>query len=153
MKKIEFVKRFTMIFVAFMLLIACGCGGNNNEKPTDMPATAEPTPEPQKTTQEILDSLGSIEFTEAKNVILFIGDGMGVNHIDATKEILGGQYNDKLAIEYLYNQGTAVTICVDGEPDSASGGTALSTGYKPRYCASFPDFGRADRKSDPGTGF
>lgn len=130
MKKIDFIKRFAVIFMAFMLLIACGCGGDKNKKPADLSSTAEPTPEPQKTMQEILDSLGSIEFTKAKNVILFIGDGMGVNHIDATKEIIGGQYNDKMAIEYLYNQGTSVTICVDGEPDSASGGTALSTGYK-----------------------
>lgn len=83
-----------------------------------------------KETIEYLKELGNIEFTKAKNVILFIGDGMGQYHIEATDAIAGGKYDGKLAIEYMTNKGTAITLCNEGEPDSASGGTALACGYK-----------------------
>lgn len=133
-----FTKKFAKVFVSILMiasmLLATACGDSKETAtiaPESTPApTTTVTPEP--TMQDILNSLGDIEFTDAKNVILFIGDGMGVNHIPATKAILGGQYNEKLAIEYLPNQGTSVTKCADGEPDSASGGTALATGYKSR---------------------
>lgn len=110
------------------MLLASACGGEINTTANSPVPTPTTTPEP--TMQDILNSLGDIEFTDAKNVILFIGDGMGENHIPATKAILGGLYNEKLSIEYLPNQGESITKCVNGEPDSASGGTALATGYK-----------------------
>ncbi|MBQ8164631.1 MAG: alkaline phosphatase [Clostridia bacterium] len=124
----KFLKSFTALMLLLSVLLTCSCGEKN--KGDTVSPSLSPSPSPEVSMQAILDSLGDIEFTDAKNVILFIGDGMGENHIAATKAILGGQYSDKLAIEYLPNQGTAVTICADGEPDSASGGTALATGYK-----------------------
>ena len=134
MKKHNLFTKILAVLMALMFLFACGCQKDVTETPSDKPSEAAPTeavtPEPEKPIQDVLASLGEIEFTKAKNVILFIGDGMGVNHIDATKAILNAGYDGKLAIEYLPNQGNSITVCVDGEPDSASGGTALATGYK-----------------------
>lgn len=122
----RFIRTTISVVLVTVILMTCACSGKKAEN------SPPPTATPEPSMQQILDSLGSVEFTDAKNVILFIGDGMGKNHINATKAIIGGQYNEKLAIEYLTNQGEAVTTCVEGEPDSASGGTALATGYKSR---------------------
>lgn len=111
------------------MLFTYGCAADKtNEGGATEPPAASPTP--AKETIEYLQNLGNVEFTKAKNVILFIGDGMGLHHIAATDAIAGGKYDGKLAIEYLTNQGTSVTLCNEGEPDSASGGTALACGYK-----------------------
>ncbi len=116
--------------LAAAMLFTYGCASDPKKEgnATQSPATA--TPEPVKETIDYLKELGNVEFTKAKNVILFIGDGMGPYHIEATDAIAGGDYDGKLAIEYLTNQGTSITICNEGEPDSASGGTALACGYK-----------------------
>ena len=116
------------ILLTAAVLCAWGCGSKPQDGGATLPPAASATPE--KETIDYLNELTEIEFTQAKNVILFIGDGMGMNHIPATDAIAGGQYNGKLAIEYLPNQGTAITLCNEGEPDSASGGTALACGYK-----------------------
>ncbi len=114
--------------LAAALLFAWGCGASpQNGEATNPPASSIA---PAKETIDYLNELGHIEFTQAKNVLLFIGDGMGMNHIKATDVITGGNYDGKLAIEYLTNQGTVITLCNEGEPDSASGGTALACGYK-----------------------
>lgn len=114
--------------LAAALLFAWGCGASpQNGEATNPPASSIA---PAKETIDYLNELGHIEFTQAKNVLLFIGDGMGMNHIKATDAITGGNYDGKLAIEYLTNQGTVITLCNEGEPDSASGGTALACGYK-----------------------
>lgn len=124
------LKKISGFALAAVLLFSCACA---TEKTQDPANSAEPSPAPataQKETIDYLKALGSVEFTKAKNVILFIGDGMSMYHIAATDAIAGGKYDGKLAIEYMTNQGTAVTICNEGEPDSASGGTALACGYK-----------------------
>ena len=75
---------------------------------------------------------------EAKNFILLIGDGMGVNQTRlfetfdvATEGNLA--YSDGEDIFYGYMlpyQGLARTTSLSGTTDSAAGGTALATGYK-----------------------
>lgn len=134
MKKMSLAKRLAAMMLALvMLLLLCACApaGKTNSDGTNAPTSEpEPTEAPETPMIDILKSLGSIEFTDAKNVILFIGDGMGQYHIPATDAILGGRFEGKLGIEYMTNQGIVNTICAQGEPDSASGGTALSTGYK-----------------------
>lgn len=67
-----------------------------------------------------------------KNVILMIGDGMGKNHIEATRLYLG---KEKLNMETLDYQGDMSTYCLffnDKCPitDSAASATALATGEK-----------------------
>ncbi|MFV1950995.1 MAG: alkaline phosphatase [Nitrospinota bacterium] len=61
-----------------------------------------------------------------KNIILFIGDGMGVSHITAGKIVKGNLNLERFKVIGLlttHSQSSLVT-------DSAAAGTALATGYK-----------------------
>ena len=64
-----------------------------------------------------------------KNVILFIGDGMGVTHITAAKTVKG-----KLNLEEFKVAGLITTHCEDRYvTDSGAAATALATGNKTYY--------------------
>lgn len=64
--------------------------------------------------------------TLPRNIILFIGDGMGVAHITAAKTVKG-----VLAMERFKTVGLVTTHAHDAYiTDSAAGGTALATGFK-----------------------
>ncbi|WP_428611906.1 alkaline phosphatase [Shewanella sp.] len=72
----------------------------------------------------------------AKNIILFVGDGMGVSTVTAAR-ILDGQLKgqtgeeNSLSFETLPHLGLAKTYNVDGQtPDSAGTMTAMVTGVK-----------------------
>ncbi len=68
--------------------------------------------------------------TKVKNVILCIGDGMGVNTVALASTTVGGP-GGKLNIERLPVSGLARTYSADSfVTDSAAGGTALATGIK-----------------------
>ena len=75
---------------------------------------------------------------EAKNFIMLIGDGMGVNQtrlFEAYDVVAEGDkaYSDGEDIFYGYMlpyQGLSNTASLSGTTDSAAGGTALATGYK-----------------------
>ncbi len=61
------------------------------------------------------------------NVILFIGDGMGENHLEAAKDKLGID----LTMEKFSVRGQSMTVNHWGTvTDSAAGGTALATGIR-----------------------
>lgn len=136
------IKKIFAVILAIIMIFLCACGksGENTNSATDAPATTQSaapivTEAPaEESMQDILDALSTTEFKSAKNVILFMGDGMGNNHVPATDEITGGRYNGKLAFEYLPVVNDCETLCVpkDGssEPDSASGGTGLACGFK-----------------------
>lgn len=83
-------------------------------------------------TEQLMFALQNTEFTEAKNIIYMIGDGMGSNIIQATREKYASQlYGNQLAINYLTYMGTQSTYSADSQvTDSAAGGTALATGHK-----------------------
>ncbi len=73
--------------------------------------------------------------TRAKNVILFIGDGMGVAHRTGArilaKGYTGGHANGLLAMDQLPYNGLHLTSSLDSlVTDSAAGAHALSTGTK-----------------------
>ncbi|KAL4227487.1 hypothetical protein ACF0H5_012931 [Mactra antiquata] len=75
----------------------------------------------------------------AKNIILFIGDGMGVTTMTAAR-ILDGQLkgqsgeDNKLYFETYDHTSLAKTYCLDKmTPDSASTATAMLTGVKTNY--------------------
>ena len=79
-------------------------------------------------------SINTPIFKSADNLILLIGDGMGVNqtllfdYLEDTSD-----YSDKESLFYGYMfpyQGYSRTSSYSGITDSAAGGTALATGYK-----------------------
>jgi len=82
--------------------------------------------------EELVFALQNTEYTEPKNIIYMIGDGMGANIIQATQEKYAEElYSNKLAINYLTQVGTQSTYSAsDKITDSAAGGTALATGKK-----------------------
>ncbi|EDW39207.1 GL13536 [Drosophila persimilis] len=79
---------------------------------------------------------------KARNIIIFIGDGMGVSTISAGR-IYKGQYlkhghgeEETLSFDNFPNTGMAKTYNVDKQvPDSAGTATALFTGIKTHYGA------------------
>ncbi len=73
--------------------------------------------------------------TRAKNVILMIGDGMGLAHRVAARVVArglrDGRYNDRLEMEEMDALGLASTPSLDAlVTDSANGGTAYAGGNK-----------------------
>ncbi|TDO85875.1 alkaline phosphatase [Halanaerobium saccharolyticum] len=66
---------------------------------------------------------------EVKNVILMIGDGMGIGQIDMTRYMAGGK-DHKLELMKLPNVGLMMTSSTEGVTDSAAAGTAMATGHK-----------------------
>jgi alkaline phosphatase len=62
-----------------------------------------------------------------KNVIFLIGDGMGYNHLEKTKE----ERNASLTLDAFEIQGSSRTRSISNKvTDSAAGGTALSCGIR-----------------------
>ena len=86
------------------------------------------------------------EFEDPKNIILFIGDGMGFNTLKYGSYLyqqkikvpfsyplpITGDYDQEEIIPFKFpNQGQSYTHSADADTtDSAAGGTALATGYK-----------------------
>ncbi|OGK12729.1 MAG: hypothetical protein A2W80_18170 [Candidatus Riflebacteria bacterium GWC2_50_8] len=61
-----------------------------------------------------------------KNIILMIGDGMGVAHVTAAKLVYGSLNMERFKIMGMHISGSANSYITD----SAAAGTALATGYK-----------------------
>ncbi len=75
---------------------------------------------------------GSLSAQKAKNVILLIGDGMGINQLYSTYEA----NNRSLNIYTMPNTALSITNCVDRRvTDSGAGGTAIACGEKTYYHA------------------
>lgn len=69
----------------------------------------------------------------ARNVILFLGDGMSVATTTATRVYLGGE-ETSLPFDHFPHVGMARTYCVDYQvPDSACTSTAYLSGVKANY--------------------
>lgn len=66
------------------------------------------------------------EHDQVKNVILFIGDGMGENHLKLAKQML----DIELAMDTFPYKGQSKTRSMTGITDSAAGATALSCGVR-----------------------
>lgn len=67
----------------------------------------------------------------ARNIVLFIGDGMGFEHVQAGRLYVNGTEATLLSMETLPYAGAAVTVLPGGGvTDSATAGTALATGYQ-----------------------
>lgn len=79
---------------------------------------------------------------DVRNVILFVGDGMGPEHVRATALYLGRP----LVFETWPHRGSMTTDSVDGITDSAASATAMATGYRVRnrtISVALPGDGRA----------
>lgn len=100
-----------------LFLVAC--------KPAEVIA---PTPEP---TEEIVYTVVStLPESESRNLILFIGDGMGPEHREAGQLFSVGQ-DGSLMMDSLPVSGWIHTSSLGGVlTDSAAGATALATGVK-----------------------
>ncbi len=67
------------------------------------------------------------EYEQVKNVIYFIGDGMGPLHLEKAKQ----ERNIKLVMDTFPYQGRSMTRSLSNKvTDSAAGGTALSSGIR-----------------------
>ncbi len=72
----------------------------------------------------------SLHAAQAKNVILFIGDGMGFTHVLAARVFAHGP-EGRLYMERLGHFGYVTTYPIGSFiTDSAAAGTAIATGYK-----------------------
>jgi len=78
-----------------------------------------------------LNAVLSQKYQKAKNVILVIGDGMGLNDLELVKRYNRNLFEFGLVVEKLPHKGTATTHNIKSElTDSAAAATALATGQK-----------------------
>jgi alkaline phosphatase len=75
--------------------------------------------------------VASLAQAAGPNIIVFIGDGMGFEHVQAGRLYKNGNDATPLSFEQLAYRGQAVTKLPNGTAtDSATAGTALATGYQ-----------------------
>ncbi|KAL7732501.1 hypothetical protein ACLKA6_019144 [Drosophila palustris] len=87
----------------------------------------------QSIVAEKLEQHRKLNENRAKNVILFLGDGMSVHTIAATRNFMGDS-NRQVSFEKFPYVGLAKTYAVDERtPDSASTATAYLSGVKTNY--------------------
>ena len=70
--------------------------------------------------------------SEAQNVILFIGDGMGIGQVSAASDLLEFPGDRPAMIDTPHVALVRSWVADNLAPDSASTGTAMATGYKTR---------------------
>lgn len=131
--------------VLMLALSACQNSGDTNKetgKKVDKEAYQNAVANLEKTelkldgsnemSEDILIALNNAEFTEPKNIIMMIGDGMGFNIVEAGQIVYSDQlYENTLAMNYLPVQSAQSTYSATTNiTDSAAGGTALATGFK-----------------------
>ena len=133
------MKKLLSLFFALLLILSlCGCSAPVS--PETVPTT-EPVPtEPAKVwyqegtieiTAERVDAIVSQEFESPKNVILLIGDGMGINDIALSAQYGQNNYDFGLVLDRIPHRGLATTKSASHKvTDSAAAGTALATGVK-----------------------
>ena len=113
-----------------------GSDGSNGSNGKDWTAVNEWYIDGQRRVTKAADTVVNNQAGAAKNIILFVGDGMGISTVTAAR-ILEGQLKgdtgeeNSLSFETLPHVGLAKTYNVDGQtPDSAGTMTAMVTGVK-----------------------
>jgi alkaline phosphatase len=66
---------------------------------------------------------------DVKNMIVMVGDGLGVGQMDMARYLAGGK-DHKLEFMKMPNIGLMMTSSTEGVTDSAAAGTAIATGRK-----------------------
>ena len=146
MKKFKFTKKALLICVACLCVAALTAGllwypgyreeAQRRKNYEQAVATLAQTPLAldggNEMSEPLLIALANAEYTQPKNVILMIGDGMGFNIIEATQRVYRDQlYQGTLSMNHIAFQSAQCTYSVGSDvTDSAAGGTALGTGYK-----------------------
>ena len=141
-------KRILFTLIVFLIAISItGCKQQSNINATsveqkDVKKYEEAVARVEKTrlsvggsyavTENLIIALENAEYTEAKNIIYMIGDGMGFNIIDIAEHYYAEElYQGILPMNYLPLLGSQSTYSANSEvTDSAAGATALATGYK-----------------------
>ncbi|XP_036338898.1 alkaline phosphatase [Rhagoletis pomonella] len=127
---------FTVMCIGFLVHYEMGSEVSDGE---DIPFWNVKLPSEQqvwyeKGIEELKIALSrEINRRRAKNVILFVGDGMGPNTVTATR-IYGFKEEGLLSWERFPHMGLLKTYCADKQvPDSFSTATALFGGVKTNY--------------------
>lgn len=127
-------KILSVILAVFMILGVTSCGKEQN---ADTSSIAQNTYNGWYTEGDVSitkDEIAAIvngEFTQPKNVIVIIGDGMGPNDLTLTEKYLDSTFDFGLAVNQIKNHGLCTTHSAsDDITDSAASATALSTGVK-----------------------
>lgn len=129
----------TLVIVAIALFVFSFFGGEEivignlvlrAQTGTSYPLQAPPNPVLKPTSRPLSGDLhGGLG---ARNLILFIGDGMGLGHISAASDLLAHP-GGKLAMTGTDHVALVRTWVTDNlAPDSASTATAMATGFKTR---------------------
>ena len=100
------------------------------QKGTTYPLQAPQNPIPDA--RPPLPTDGESGIPDARNVILFIGDGMGVGHVSAAADLLGFPGSTLAMIDTPHLALVRSWVADNLAPDSASTGTAMATGFKTR---------------------
>ncbi len=84
---------------------------------------------------ELIYAINNAEYTEPRNYIIMIGDGMGFNTVKMSQLFYESElYGGKFAMQYLPVQSMQMTYAADTDvTDSSAGGTAIATGQKTKY--------------------
>lgn len=132
-------KRLSLFVVILVLVTSCLSACNAGESTRQyrkavrglekIELTEEGT---YQVSEELIIASKEAEYTEPKNIIYMIGDGMGRNIVETTREYCKQSlYEGMLAVDLVPQVGWQCTYSADAQiTDSAAGGTALSTGYK-----------------------
>lgn len=112
------MNKIVIIALSFLLTTSCDAPEDSQNKPKEQTATIQKIEEKEMTT--------FISNERPKNVILLIGDGMGLTHVTA------GSIAKKtpLVLEKFRKIGLVKTYSTKLITDSAAGATAMATGSK-----------------------
>ena len=127
MKKI--LKHFVALSLVLALLfsfVGCNFLNKTNDKATE-DSGANTTPKEKKpyTVAYVTD------YSNIKNVIFIIGDGMGESHLDAGELVYGKEYAFRDNFSLIYSQTNSLDTTTDeaiNTTDSAASATAMATG-------------------------
>lgn len=117
-------KTFALAFGALLALASC--------RQAPAPAAEEPELQYYRTerTYDIVSVTEPAQDAEIRNLIVLIGDGMGLEHVSCAWTLNHG----KLNLDNMSHTGISRTYCTDHLiTDSGAGGTALAAGQKTAY--------------------
>jgi alkaline phosphatase len=118
-------------------LLACSCVADppDSDAPDDtQPTDTQPDSDDTSDTRDTTDTTetGDTQDTQdtgctgTPRIVLFIGDGMGFEHVAGAKQLAGAD----LAMQGLDVQGRIRTASLTGLTDSAASATTMATGHK-----------------------